>query len=103
MLGYKVADYVETCEADFQKRDSDSLTCISFGLAHILKIVKSMSETWLHFFEGKIDAKAVLEKYKERGFINRVTTSARRPRRPGSLKPSLNGDPFQSLKTARMS
>ena len=67
MLGYKVADYVETCEADFQKRDSDSLTCISFGLAHILKIVKLMSETWLQFFEGKIDAKTVLEKYKEWG------------------------------------
>ena len=26
-----------------------------------------MSETWLQFFEGKIDAKAVLEKYKEWG------------------------------------
>ena len=29
-----------------------------------------MSETWLQFFEGKIDAEAVLEKYKEKGFIN---------------------------------
>ena len=26
-----------------------------------------MSETWLQFFEGKIDAKTVLEKYKEWG------------------------------------
>ena len=26
-----------------------------------------MSETWLEFLEGKIDAKAVLEKYKEQG------------------------------------
>ena len=67
MLGYKVADYVETCEADFQKRDSDSLAWIGFGLALILKIVKLMSEPWLQFFEGKIDAKTVLEKYKERG------------------------------------
>ena len=41
-------------------------------------------------FEGKIDAKAVLEKYKEMGFINRVTTIARRPRRPRSLKLPLN-------------
>ena len=41
-------------------------------------------------FEGKIDAKAVLEKYKERGFINRVTTIAGRPRRPRSLKLPLN-------------
>ena len=49
------------------KRDSDSLACIGFGLAHILKIVKLMSDTWLQFFEGKIDAKAVLKKYKKRG------------------------------------
>jgi len=27
-----------------------------------------MSETWLKFLEGKIDAKAVLDKYKEQGF-----------------------------------
>ena len=52
------------------KRDSDSLACIGFGLAHILKIVKLMSETWLQFFEEKIDAKAVLKKYKEWGFTN---------------------------------
>ena len=25
MLGYNVADYLETCEAGFQMRDSDSL------------------------------------------------------------------------------
>ena len=42
----------------------------SFSLADILKIIKFMSETWLQFFEGKIDAKAVLEKYKEKGCIN---------------------------------
>ena len=29
-----------------------------------------MSETWLQFFEGKIDANAVLEKYKEQGFMD---------------------------------
>ena len=52
------------------KRDSDSLACIGFRLAHILKIVKLMSETWLQFFEEKIDAKAVLKKYKEWGFAN---------------------------------
>ena len=38
-----------------------------FSLADILKIIKFMSETWLQFFEGKIDARAVLEKYKEKG------------------------------------
>ena len=27
-----------------------------------------MSDTWLKFLEGKIDAKAVLQKYKELGF-----------------------------------
>jgi len=42
VLGYNVADYLETCEF--------------------------MSETWLKFLEGKIDAKAVLDKYKEQGF-----------------------------------
>ena len=29
-----------------------------------------MGETWLKFLEGKIDAKAVLEKYKDRGSTN---------------------------------
>merc|ERR1712235_5218 len=42
VLGYNVADYIETLEF--------------FG------------ETWQDFFDGKIDAKAVLDKYKEEGF-----------------------------------
>ena len=31
-----------------------------------------MSETWLDFFEGKIDANAVLEKYKKWGFTDQL-------------------------------
>ena len=34
-------------------------------------MLKFMSETWLKFLEGKIDAKAVLDKYKEQGSMNR--------------------------------
>ena len=33
-----------------------------------------MSETWLKFLEGKIDAKAVLDKYKEQGSMNQPKT-----------------------------
>ena len=33
-----------------------------------------MSETWLQFFEGKIDANAVLEKYKEQGITDGLLT-----------------------------
>ena len=33
-----------------------------------------MSETWLKFLEGKIDAKAVLDKYKEQGSMKRRKT-----------------------------
>ena len=33
-----------------------------------------MSETWLKFLEGKIDAKVVLDKYKEQGSMNQPKT-----------------------------
>ena len=33
-----------------------------------------MSESWLQFFEGKIDANAVLEKYKEQGITDGLLT-----------------------------
>ena len=52
----------------------DSLAYIGILLADIFKIIKFMSETWLQFFEGKIDANAVLEKYKEQGFTNGLST-----------------------------
>ena len=65
VLGYNVADYIETLEFFGETWQGNGSIFNQKSMTNMLSDILNRLED---FFDGKIDAKAVLDKYKEEGF-----------------------------------